>query len=40
LILAAVFLLTRSFGGSSSRFNGLNDALLLAGVCVGPLMRF
>ena len=40
LILAAVFLLTRSFGCSSKRFNGLNDALLLAGVCVGPLMRF
>jgi prepilin signal peptidase PulO-like enzyme (type II secretory pathway) len=39
-ILAAVFLLTRSFVRPSSRFNGLSDALLLAGVCVGPLMRF
>jgi prepilin signal peptidase PulO-like enzyme (type II secretory pathway) len=40
LILAAIFLLTRSFGGWSKRFNELNDALLLAGVCVGPLMMF
>jgi prepilin signal peptidase PulO-like enzyme (type II secretory pathway) len=39
-ILAAVFLLTKSFDGWSKRFNGLNDALLLAGVCVGPLMMF
>jgi len=40
LILAAVFLLTKSVGGSSKRFIGLSDALLLAGVSVGPLMRF
>lgn len=40
LILAAVFVLTKSVGGLSKRFIGLSDALLLAGVCVGPLMRF
>jgi len=40
LILAAVFLLAKSVGGLSKRFIGLSDALLLAGVCVGSLMRF
>jgi leader peptidase (prepilin peptidase) / N-methyltransferase len=40
LILAGVFLLTKSVGGLSKCFIGLSDALLLAGVCVGPLMRF
>jgi prepilin signal peptidase PulO-like enzyme (type II secretory pathway) len=40
LILAAVFLLAKSVGGLSKRFIGLSDALLLAGVCVGTLMRF
>jgi prepilin signal peptidase PulO-like enzyme (type II secretory pathway) len=40
LILAAVFLLTSRLGKRSRHLIGLNDALLLAGVCVGPLMRF
>ena len=40
LILAAVFLITRRLGRSSKRFIGLNDALLLAGVCAGSLMVF
>jgi hypothetical protein len=40
LILAAVFLLTSRLGKWSRHLIGLNDALLLAGVCVGPLMRF
>jgi prepilin signal peptidase PulO-like enzyme (type II secretory pathway) len=40
LILAAVILLSDRFSDWSKRFAGLDDALLLAGVCAGPLMRF
>ena len=40
LILAAFFLLTSRLGKSSRHLIGLNDALVLAGVCIGPLMRF
>jgi hypothetical protein len=40
LILAAVFSLSSRFGDWSNRFGGLNDALLLAGVCAGSLMVF
>jgi prepilin signal peptidase PulO-like enzyme (type II secretory pathway) len=40
LILAAVLLLSDRFSNWSKRFAGLDDALLLAGVCAGPLMKF
>ena len=40
LILATVFLLTSRLGKWPRHLIGLNDALLLAGVCIGPLMRF
>jgi hypothetical protein len=40
LILVAVFLFTSRLGKWSRHLTGLNDALLLAGICVGPLMRF
>jgi len=40
LILAAVFLLNSRIDHWTKRFSGLNDALLLAGVCFGSLLRF
>jgi len=40
LILATVFLLTSRFGKWSTRLAELADALLLAGVCAAPLLRF
>jgi prepilin signal peptidase PulO-like enzyme (type II secretory pathway) len=40
LILAAVIFLSARFGNWSKRFAELDDALLLAGVCAAPLMRF
>jgi prepilin signal peptidase PulO-like enzyme (type II secretory pathway) len=40
LILAAVILLSDRFSNWSKRFTGLDDALLLAGVCAGLLIRF
>jgi prepilin signal peptidase PulO-like enzyme (type II secretory pathway) len=40
LILAAVILLSDRFSNWSKRFTGLDDALLLAGVCAGALTRF
>jgi len=40
LILAAFFLLSSRLDNWTKRLSGLSDALLLAGVCFGPLMRF
>lgn len=40
VILAAIFLLNSRLDSWTKRLSGLNDALLLAGVCVGSLMRF
>jgi prepilin signal peptidase PulO-like enzyme (type II secretory pathway) len=40
LILLVLFSIGSRFSDWSKRFAGFNDALLLAGVCIGPLMRF
>jgi prepilin signal peptidase PulO-like enzyme (type II secretory pathway) len=40
LILAAVILISDRFSNWSKRFTDLDDALLLAGVCAGALIRF